>query len=624
MPEPVPAETAETPAAETAQSAPEQAGETPAAAVETPAAEAPVAPAAAPADGMTQVEVSMSPDGTPVIKVPAGLPAPLREMLRQRVKQELSARAAAVGQTIKDPVVETMGEEPAETAPETAPAPEAAPAAEATPAPETAPQEPAPTSADLSEAYKGIVKIEVAVHMPDFQKPWQSGKFGMGNGTGFMVSPGVFLTNAHVVANAERIYISPFADSRKIPAMVRHVAHDADLALVEIADKEAFAGVPCLQLSNELPQLEDSVRAIGYPIGGKRLSVTRGIVSRIDTISYAHPRNADHLALQIDAAINPGNSGGPVLKGDKVIGVAFQGLLEANSTGYVIPAPVIAHFLKDVEDGHYDGYVELGATFMEAENPALRRHYNLPADARGCLVADVVAGGSCDGLLQPGDIVLEVAGHAVDSSAMIELDGVRVNLQELAERSFKDDVMHFVLQRAGRVHEVDVKLAPLPAAGLMALSYDELPSYVHFGGLVFQPLNINVISAHRIPARNFVVQLEQFAQKGGFREKDDIVMLTEVLPDELNARANAPKGSQVTKVNGTEVKGLAHLYSLLYPAEGGQRPAYTVIELAGAARPIVFDNAAVDAANGRISARYSIPAPARLKDEPAAEQPAEH
>ena len=138
----------------------------------------------------------------------------------------------------------------------------------------------------VTAAYRGIVKIEVAKRLPDYKIPWQAGQFGRGSGTGFMVAPGVFMTNAHVVADAERIYVSPYADARKIPAKVKYVAHDADLALVEVEDSSAFADVPYLEFSKSMPHLEDEVRAIGYPIGGNRLSVTRGIISRIDTIPY--------------------------------------------------------------------------------------------------------------------------------------------------------------------------------------------------------------------------------------------------------------------------------------------------------------------------------------------------
>ncbi len=466
---------------------------------------------------------------------------------------------------------------------------------------------------DVTAAYRGIVKIDVSKRMPDYKVPWQAGQFGRGSGTGFMVAPGVFMTNAHVVADAERIYVLPYADARKIPAKVKYVAHDADLALVEVEDSSAFAGVPYLEFSEEMPHLEDEVRAIGYPIGGNRLSVTRGIISRIDTTPYAHPQNESHLTVQIDAAINPGNSGGPVLKGDKVVGVAFQGLMQANSTGYMIPLPVINRFLQDVKDGRYDRYVELGAEFFSMENPAMRKHYGLPDNAMGALVGDVVLGGSCDGKLRIGDVVLAVNGHPVDSSGMIELDGERVKLEELVERSFCGDEITFTVLREGKQSEEKVTLqAALPAAGITGNAYDELPRYVQFAGLVFQPLQRNVIAVHNLSPLDYMVEMDDFLRLGGWRDKEDIVVLTKVLPDELNARFEDFGTRIVTKVNGQPVKGLKHLYELLYPAPSEQRPEFTVIEFKDAARPFVVENAALQAGNARISAGYNVPQPARL------------
>ncbi len=497
---------------------------------------------------------------------------------------------------------------PLPAAPEQPPAP--------APAPVASPVPPAPQAARAlpQEVYQGIVRIEVAARRPDYGTPWQGGGFGRGNGTGFMVAPGVFMTNAHVVADAERIYVSLYADSRKFRARVKHIAHDADLALVEVEDATPFAQVPCLEFWDRLPHLEEVVRAIGYPIGGKRLSVTRGIVSRIEMNTYSHPRNEGHLTVQIDAAINPGNSGGPVLLGDKVIGVAFQGLKEANSTGYMIPIPVIKRFLRDVEDGHYDRYVDLGVQFFPLENPAMRRHFGLADDATGVLVGDVVKGSCCDGVLQPGDVILSVNGLPVDSSAMIELEGERVELEELAERSFKGDKVRFELLRDGQPQQAEATLAPLPAGHITAQAYDEMPRYTVFGGLVFQPLQANVVVAQNVRPVDVLVELEKFTKRGGSLKKQDIVLLTKTLPDEVNARFEDYGSRIVTKVNGVEVQGLTHLHDLLYgPAPEGQpRPPYTVIELKGAARPLVIDNAAIDAANARISARYNIPAAARL------------
>ncbi len=568
----------------------------------------------------------------PAVVENAGDATPAEQPVDAPAPQEEVAPAAAVEAPAAPPAepapqpVEPQPEASAEPAPaaESAPAAEPAPAAEAPaaeapaakPEPEAAPAKPEPPAkpaVNLAAAYRGIVKVEVVNRTPDYETPWQGGNYGRGTGTGFLVAPGLFMTNAHVVANAEKIDISLYAASRRIPAKVKYVAHDADLALLEIEDVSAFEGVPCLEFSEEMPQLEDTVRAIGYPIGGTRLSVTRGIVSRLETIPYAHPRNIAHLALQVDAAINPGNSGGPVLKGDKVVGVAFQGLMQANSTGYVIPMPVIRHFLKDVEDGRYDGYVEMGARFMPMENRGMRRHYGLADNGLGCLVAEVVKGAACDGPLKPGDVVMAVNGLPVDSSAMIELDGVRVRLEELAERSFAGDKVHFTLLRDGDVMEAEVTMAPLPSIRVLSRRYDERPRYVVFGGLVFQPLELNVLQAHQVSSADVMVEMDRFTRGGESAVKQDLVLLTRTLPDEVNARFDDLGRALVTKVNGVEVKGLEHLHSLLYPAEGTERPEYTVIELADAPRPVVIENAAVETANKRISERYNIPAPARLK-----------
>lgn len=70
------------------------------------------------------------------------------------------------------------------------------------------------------------------------------------------------------------------------------------------------------------------------------------------------------VRLQIDAAINSGNSGGPAFN-DKgtCVGIAFQSLKhdDAENIGYVIPTPVIRHFIRDYEkNGGYTGmFIEI-------------------------------------------------------------------------------------------------------------------------------------------------------------------------------------------------------------------------------------------------------------------------
>ena len=182
-------------------------------------------------------------------------PTPIAQIVQPEAPADAETPAPAAE------VPAPVAEEPASAAEESTPAAEVP----TPPAEEAVAVSPPPIAAHntLADAYRGIVKIEVANRIPDYAVPWQAGLFGRGSGTGFMVGPGLFMTNAHVVANAERIYVSPYADARKIRATVKYVAHDADLALVQVEDAEAFKDVPRLEFSDTMPHLEDEVRAIG-------------------------------------------------------------------------------------------------------------------------------------------------------------------------------------------------------------------------------------------------------------------------------------------------------------------------------------------------------------------------
>ncbi len=74
-----------------------------------------------------------------------------------------------------------------------------------------------------------------------------------------------------------------------------------DLAILTLADSSAFAGIRPLELATEMPKLRSSVQVYGYPTGGAAISVTEGVVSRIEYVRYHH--DASGLRFQIDAGI---------------------------------------------------------------------------------------------------------------------------------------------------------------------------------------------------------------------------------------------------------------------------------------------------------------------------------
>lgn len=457
-------------------------------------------------------------------------------------------------------------------------------------------------SAAPADVYKSVLRIEVATQVPDYRTPWNSGRFSGGIGTGFIIGENKILTNAHVVSNARRLLITIHGNSNKYPAKVEYIAHDCDLALLSVEDFSDFADFPEFTFG-DVPQLESQVRVIGYPIGGERLSVTRGVVSRIDFQPYSHSRADSHLTVQIDAAINPGNSGGPVVQDGKVVGVAFQGLRQADNTGYIIPTPVVRRFLKDIEDGSYDHYADLGVSDFPLFNPAMRKALGLPNDGKGVLVTNVVPTSSSDGVLQPGDILLSLDGKEVDSAGQVTIDGENVNLNEIVERKYAGDKVAVRFLRDGSWNDVEITLKALPWSRMYAIEYEKKPRYLVFAGLVFQPLDTNLFATAKFDDVNVRRLYTDYVPKGLFQKREDIVVLTRVESDPATSLLGDFEGYAVDKINGVEVKSLRHASELLHPESP---PEFHVIELFGADRPVVMPSALVEEANKRVAENYSI------------------
>ena len=155
------------------------------------------------------------------------------------------------------------------------------------------------------EIRKSLVRITATSQEPDYKVPWNPGAMSVGVGAGFVIDGDRIMTNAHVVSNARFIVVEKEDDPQHYPAMVQFVGHDCDLAVLRVLDKGFFQNTRPLSTGG-IPAIESPVSVYGYPIGGERLSVTRGIISRIDFQTYTHSGIDSHLAVQIDAAINPG------------------------------------------------------------------------------------------------------------------------------------------------------------------------------------------------------------------------------------------------------------------------------------------------------------------------------
>src|ERR1044072_6223567 len=282
------------------------------------------------------------------------------------------------------------------------------PSPAAQPAPHVIPVPPL-ASRPNGNIHERLVRSTATEVEPDYRAPWNSGAIQRGVGAGFVIEGNRIMTNAHVVSNSRYLTVERDGDPNKYPATVLFVAHDCDLARLKVASADFFKNMTPLTFGG-IPELESVVSAYGYPLGCDPMSVTTGIVSRIDFQLYTPSSIAQHLAIQISAQINPGNSGGPVMQNGKVVGVAFQGYSGdvAQGVAYMIPTPVIQRFLKDIADGRYDRYVDLGLTYSKLQNTDQALFLGLLDDAPGVLINTVTEAGPAGKFVQSGDVLLAI------------------------------------------------------------------------------------------------------------------------------------------------------------------------------------------------------------------------
>jgi hypothetical protein len=386
------------------------------------------------------------------------------------------------------------------------------------------------------------------------------------------------------------------------------VGHDCDLATLSVDDPAFFRGTQPVRFADELPELGDEVTVIGYPTGGARLSMTRGVVSRLDYSLYSHSGVDQHLVIQVDAAINPGNSGGPIVFRNRVVGLAFQGLAWAENIGYGIPVPVIEHFLTDIRDGTYHGYPELGVWHMDTRNDALRADLGIPKARNGVVVSYLDPFGSALGVLQAGDALLSIDGCDIASDGTVILDGNNVLFAELLERKQWGQSIVFDLWRNGASHTVTVPLRNPPDPFVYRNEYDRLPRFLVYAGLVFAPLSRDYLRtvgrAAQSPNAHALLYFSQYAKIDGLhRGRDEFVVLTQALAHPVNTYAGGFVNGIVTRVNGRPIPRLEAVKAAIRQPTNG----YHVIHFADMDDFLVLDAAAAEAAQPQILRNYGVP-----------------
>ncbi len=348
---------------------------------------------------------------------------------------------------------------------------------------------------------------------PEFER--EIPRSGMGSGV-IVSDKGYILTNHHVIAGADTVWVRMFNDE-KVPANIVGSDKRTDVAVLQV-DVE---NIPSITMGDsDSLRVGEMVLAIGSPMSEDLAhTVTMGIVS-------ARGRTIKGLSLyqdfiQTDAAINRGNSGGPLINLDgELVGIntaiasqtgGYQGI------GFAIPINIARNVMNSIIE---HGEVRRAYLGIRGDNvdEAMAQAFDLDAP-RGVIVNSVEEGTpAAKAGLKEGDVIVEINGEKVKNWRLFATriasnpPGTRVTLTVLRDKKEK---------------KIEVKLTKRPE-DMMASGSGQQSSLEQKLGYGVETLNDNLAEEYDIQVQSGGVVVTSInrrseAYQRGLREGDLVI-----------------------------------------------------------------------------------------------------
>ncbi|GAA0184038.1 hypothetical protein LIER_31350 [Lithospermum erythrorhizon] len=416
----------------------------------------------------------------------------------------------------------------------------------------------------VAPSMDAVVKVFCVHTEPNFSLPWQRKRQYSSSSSGFVVGGRRVLTNAHSVEHFTQVKVKKRGSDTKYLATVLAIGTECDIAMLTVDDDEFWEGVSPVAFG-DLPALQDAVTVVGYPIGGDTISVTSGVVSRIEILSYVHG-STELLGLQIDAAINSGNSGGPAFNGNgKCVGIAFQSLKhdDVENIGYVIPTPVISHFIQDFEKNvAYTGFPVLGIEWQKMENPDLRVSMGMAPNQKGVRIRRIEPTSPESHVLKSNDVILSFDGVDIANDGTVPFrHGERMGFSYLVSQKFSGDSAMIKVLRNSKTISFNIKLDTHKRL-IPAHIKGRPPSYYIVGGFVFSAITVPYLRSEYGKDYEFdapVKLLEKHLHGMAQSIDEQLVVVSQVLVADINIGYEEIVNTQVIAFNGKPLKNLKSL-----------------------------------------------------------------
>ncbi len=481
--------------------------------------------------------------------------------------------------------------------------------------PVPSPKLPAMSQGVIQAKEVSLVRVNVTGQPFDYFRPWQKKAPFSKRALGAVLPHGHVLVTADLVANQNYVELERAESGEKTAANVVVVDYEANLALLEPTDKKFLEGLQPLELALDTV-VGDRLAAWQLESSGT-LVVTEGLVTTVGVTMY--PADVSEFLtyrLSIPMQYRDNSYTVPLVKGQKLAALLLRfdprtQVLDA------IPAPIIAHFLKDAESAKYQGFPSLGISFFPTRDPELRDYAGQTGKTGGVYITSVEPNlPAAKAGVQLGDIVTAVGEHEIDENGNY-VDPLYGKIQFsnlLGAKAYVGEVVPLHVQRDGKPLTLNVKLEHRAAQDYVVPPYnlDEPPAYYVLGGLIFQELSRQYLKEWggnwQKDAPQDFVYLDRFQSELFPEGHQRVVILSQVLPANSTIGYDDFSYLVVKKVNGKEVKSMSDLAEAVKTPVNG----FHVIETHDDPKQLELNAAEAAADAEALQRNYGLPAMQRL------------